>query len=100
MPSCAQCSSIDAVLRVAELDTLAVLEVGHLAPRSAPHLVALLGRNAQLGGPLLELDGVAAGTCRDIDELPRDAEIAVVVDADLGSDIDRVARRRSAGRRC
>src|SRR4029077_17732074 len=41
--------------------------------------------------PLLELDGVRAGRDRGIDELLRNSEVAVVVDADPGDHIARLA---------
>src|SRR6185436_1817855 len=42
--------------------------------------------------PLLELDGVGAGVDGGVDQLLRDRQVAVVIDADFGDDVARLAR--------
>ena len=43
----------------------------------------------------LELDRIGAGLHSDIDQLKRQVEKAIVIDADLGNDVGRMIRRRS-----
>jgi hypothetical protein len=50
--------------------------------------VPLVARHAQLRRALLELDRVGPGEDRPVDELAGQVERAVVVDADLGDDLD------------
>ena len=85
------------VLVAAELDAVAVLEVGHRAPRRlARHVAHVLGRG-DLGRALLELHRVRAGVGRDVDEPLGELDVAVVVEADLGDDIGGAAAADDAG---
>lgn len=81
-----------AVLVLAELHAVAVVDVGHPAPGGVALDVPLVARGADLRGALLELDGVAAGLGGGVDELERVLQLAVVVDADLADDVDGPAR--------
>ena len=79
------------VLVAVELDAVAVLEVGHLAPRRlARHALHVLGRR-DLRRALLELDRLRAGVGGDVDELLGDLDVAVVVEADLADHVGGVA---------
>ena len=44
-----------------------------------------------LGRALLELHRIGAGIRRDVDELLGEVDVAVVVQADLGDDVDGLA---------
>src|SRR5262249_28019555 len=80
-----------------ELDAPPVLDVAQAAPGRVALHVPLIARHAQLGRALLELDRLAAGEGRAVDELLGDLDRAVVVDADLGDDEDRLAAPDEAG---
>ena len=73
----------------AELDPVAIVDVGHPAPRRVALDQPLVARHAQLGGALLELDGVAAGEHRAVDHALCDLDRAIVIDPDLGDHVDR-----------
>ena len=88
-----------AVVVLAELDAVPVVDVGHPAPGGVALDVPLVARGADLRGALLELDGVAAGGGGLVDQREGVLELAVVVDADLAGDVDRVAGARRRGRR-
>src|SRR5690606_38544221 len=79
------------VLVPAELHPVLVLQVGHLAPRGLPYLVPLFLGDTDLRCPLLELDSVTSGFRRDLDQLARDVNVAVVVDSDLADDVGGLA---------
>ena len=81
-----------AVLVLAELHAVAVVDVGHAAPGGVALDVPLVARGADLRGALLELHGVAAGFGGGVDQLEGVLEVAVVVDADLADDVDGVTR--------
>jgi hypothetical protein len=78
-------------LAQAELDLVAIVDVRHPAPRSLADDVPLLFGGAHLGRSLLELDRVAPGPHRAVDQLLRELDRAVVVDADLGDYENRLA---------
>ena len=99
MPRFLQYSSIGAVLVLAELHAVAVVDVGHPAPGGVALDVPLVARGADLRGALLELDRVAAGLGGGVDEREGVLEVAVVVDADLAGDVDGLAGAGGAGRR-
>ena len=80
-----------AVAVLVELHAVAVVDVGHPAPRGVALDVPLVARGADLRGPLLELDGVAAGVGGGVDQGERVLQVAVVVDADLAGDVDGAA---------
>ena len=85
------------VLVAAELDAAPVVEVGHRAPRRlAQHVAHVLGRG-DLGGALLELDGIRAGVGRDVDEPLGEVDVAVVVQADLGDHVGGASASDDAG---
>src|SRR5690606_15706311 len=73
-----------------ELDPVPVLQVAHPAPRRVPLDVPLVPGRADLRRPLLELDRVAPGIGGDVDQGLGVVQVAVVVDADLTGDVDRV----------
>ena len=88
---------IDAELTAVAIDLLvlflAELEAFLLRPlRGAPgafsRRVQQLARVHELDGPLLELDGIAAGFAGDLDQLLGDVDVPIVVDADLSNDED------------
>src|SRR5262249_42185392 len=81
-----------AVLVLAELHAVAVVDVGHPAPGGVALDVPLVARGADLRGALLELDGVATGLGGHVDQLERVLQLTVVVDADLAADVDGTAR--------
>src|SRR5262249_27204457 len=81
-----------AVLAQAELDTAPVLDVGQPAPGRLPFALPLIARYAELRRALLELDGIAAGRDRPVDQLAGEAQRAVVVDADLRDEKRRLTR--------
>jgi hypothetical protein len=56
-------------------------------PRALARRVELLLRVDDVDRPLLELDGIATGVDRDVDQLFRDLETAVVVDPDFRDDV-------------
>ena len=63
-----------------------------MAPKGIlARLGQFLRRVDDVDGALLELDGVAAGGYGHADQPLREVDIAVVVDADLGDDVTRVA---------
>ena len=83
---------VDGRVRVGvELDPVPVVDVAHPAPRGVPLQVPLITRGADLGRALLELDGVASGRRGLVDQGQRIGQVAVVVDADLAGDVDRMA---------
>ncbi len=86
-----------AVLVLAELDAVAVVDVGHPAPGGVALDVPLVARGADLRRALLELDRVAAGLGGGVDQLERVLDVAVVVDADLAGDVDGAAGAGLAG---
>src|SRR5690606_15691656 len=86
-----------AVLLLAELHAVPVVDVGHPAPGGVAFDVPLVARGADLRGALLELDGVAAGFGGGVDQLERVLDVAVVVDADLAGDVDGAAGAGLAG---
>ncbi len=79
------------VLCLTELDAMLVVQVGHLAPRASAGSCRCWSIGvADLRGALLELDGIAAGVGRHVDQCLGDGDVAVVVDADLADHVDRV----------
>jgi hypothetical protein len=75
----------------AELDAVAVFDVGHAAPGGVALEVPLVAGHALLGGAFLELDRVGPGQHGAVDEAFGQLHRAVVVDADLGDHEHRVA---------
>jgi hypothetical protein len=73
-----------------ELHPVPVVDVPHPAPRRVPLDVPLVARCTDLRGALLELDRVAACVRGLVDQSQRVGQLAVVVDADLPRDVDRV----------
>jgi len=79
------------ILRLAELHFVAVIHVGHQAPGSLAHHLALRQWHTKLRRALLELDGVASGGGGHLDQFFGHCEVAIVVDADFGDDITRLS---------
>src|SRR5687767_7375935 len=79
------------ILLDAELHSVPVVDVAHPAPWSIALDVPLITRRADFRRSLLELDRVAAGVGCLVDQGDGIGQVAVVVDADLTSDIDRIA---------
>ena len=79
------------VLLDAELHPVPVVDIAHPAPWRVALDVPLIARRAYFRRSLLELDRVAAGVGRLVDQGDGIGQVAVVVDADLPSDVDRVA---------
>src|SRR5690606_18443109 len=79
------------VLGLVELDAVAVVQVGHVAPWGGADLVAHVHRGGDLRGALLELHCVGAGSSRNVDQLLGNFDVAIVVDADLADDVDLLA---------
>ena len=82
-----------------ELDVIAILEVGDVAPRGLAHDVALRLGHAEARGALLELDGATTGGRSHLDQALGDVDVTVVVDADLTDNKAGVPRDRRARRR-
>ena len=78
------------VLGLAEFGAVLVLEVRHLAPRRVSASLLLLKRDTNLRCPLLEFDRIATCVRSDVDELLRYFDVAIVIDANLSDDIDRL----------
>nr|GFD02386.1 hypothetical protein [Tanacetum cinerariifolium] len=84
------------VFGLAKLRFALVVDVAHAAPRGVAHLLPLVFGHAQLGRALLKLHRVAAGGHGRIDKLLGNVERAVVVDANLGNDVARLAGANGA----
>src|SRR4051812_39379458 len=63
------------------------------APRALAFLCEDLGAVDHLDRALLELDSVAAGRLRLLDQPLGDADVAVMIDSNLGDDVDVVGDR-------
>ena len=70
-----------------KLDSIPVVQIGDVAPGGIPHLVLHFRGHAKLRSSLLKLHRIAATLNGDVNELPREIEVAVVVDPDLGNDV-------------
>ena len=70
-----------------ELDLIAIVEVGDIAPGGLSHLVAHLGRDAFLGRAFLKFHRVTAAGFGHVDQPLGDVEATVMVDADFGDHI-------------
>jgi hypothetical protein len=75
----------------AEFHPAAVVDVGHPAPGRIALQMPLIHGHAEFGGALLELHAIGAGAHRAEDEFLRGIHGTVVVDADLGDDVNRMA---------
>src|SRR5262249_17415582 len=78
------------VVPLGELEGALEVAVG-LAERALPRLGELLRGVDHVHRALLELDRVAICRRRDVDQLLRKPEVAIVVDADLGDDVTRLS---------
>ena len=84
------------IVCLGEFETHLLFALGR-APRALARLVQVFLGVDLLDGPLLELDRVAAAFLGARDQLACDVEVAVMIDADFGDDVDRM-HGLSAGR--
>src|ERR1041385_5220053 len=68
-----------------ELETFLLRALG-VAPRAFARRVQKFSRVNEVQRALLELDRIGAGIRRNVDQLPGDVEVAIVVDADFSDD--------------
>ena len=87
------------VIVVAEFQTALKLTVS-CAERAGPLLTKLVSGIHKLYRPLLKLDGVAARTCRDLDQSFRQVNLSVVVNTDLGNYIAVAKVAPGSTRKC
>src|SRR5262249_27045149 len=78
------------VLSAPELDTVAVVEVGHNSPRSLAHEVTLLRQHTKIRRAFLEFDCIASAEHCRVDQFFGDLNIAVMVDPDLRDDVNGI----------
>ena len=73
------------ILGQPEFQTFLLLSRGG-APRAFPRRVQHRFRIDNVNGPLLEFHGMTTRSLGEVNQLPGDFDVAVVVDADLGDD--------------